>query len=127
MVPFKNKKTYQKFCKIKQFKGLMLGSFEFKRMLKLLKKIKYIVIHIMKLNEIKKLEQKTSRINDEINKRYNLIICKFHSNSPATHRLITGEYPNYTETMICNKCSDHMNNLTCYELDIRKIVDLFKL
>ena len=81
----------------------------------------------MKLNEIKKLEQKTSRINDEINKRYNLIICKFHSNSPATHLLITGEYPNYIETMICNKCSDHMNNLTCYELDIRKIVDIYKL
>ena len=85
----------------------------------------------MELNEtmlkINRLEQKISRISDEIDKRYNLIICKFHSHSPATHKLITGEYPNYVENMICNKCSDDIKNLNCYELDNMGIVDIYKL
>ena len=87
----------------------------------------------MELNEtmlkINRLEQKISRISDEIDKRYNLIICKFRRDchSPATHKLITGEYPNYIGTMICNKCSDDTKNLNCYELDMLEFVDLYKL
>ena len=87
----------------------------------------------MELNEtmlkINRLEQKISRISDEIDKRYNLIICKFrrYCYLPATHRLITGKFPNYAETMICDKCSDYIDNLNCYQLDIMGFVDLYKL
>ena len=87
----------------------------------------------MELNEtmlkINRLEQKIAPISDEIDKRYNLIICKFHRycHSPATHLLITGEFPNYVETMICYKCSDYIDNLNCYQLDIMGFVDLYKL
>ena len=96
----------------------------------------------MKLNEtmlkINRLEQKISRINDEIDKRYNLIICKFRRDLiickfrrdcylPATHQLITGKFPNYVKTMICDKCSDNIDNLNCYQLDIIGFVDLYKL
>ena len=54
----------------------------------------------MDLNEttltINRLEQKIAPISDEIDKRYNLIICKFYKycDLPATHLLITGEFPN---------------------------------
>ena len=87
----------------------------------------------MKLNKtmlkIKRLEQKISRISDEIDKRYNLIICKFrrYCYLPATHRLITGKFPNYVKTMICDKCSDNIDNFNWYELDILEFVDLYKL
>ena len=87
----------------------------------------------MKLNEtmlkINRLEQKISRISDEIDKRYNLIICKFRRDcySPTTHQLITGKFPNYVKTMICHKCSEYIGNFNCYELDILEFVDLYKL
>ena len=76
--------------------------------------------------KIIRLEQKTASRNYEIDNRYKSISCKY-CHSMATHILITGEYSNYEKSLICNKCSDHMNNLTCYELDIRKIVDIYKL
>ena len=87
----------------------------------------------MKLNEtmlkINRLEQKISRISDEIDKRYNLIICKFRRDcySPTTHQLITGKFPNYVKTMICHKCSEYIDNFNCYELDILEFVYLYKL
>ena len=87
----------------------------------------------MKLNEtmlkINRLEQKISRISDEIDKRYNLIICKFRRDcySPTTHQLITGKFPNYVKTMICHKCSEYIDNFNCYELDILEFFDLYKL
>ena len=87
----------------------------------------------MELNEtmlkINRLEQKISRISDEIDKRYNLIICKFrrYCYLPATHQLITGKFPNYVKTMICHKCSDYIDNFNCYELDILEFVNLYEL
>ena len=89
----------------------------------------------MKLNnemsKINRLERNLASANREINKKYNEIICNFDSYCyfPATYKLITGigKYPNYTETMICDKCSNHINKLNCYQLDIIDFVDLYKL
>ena len=101
-----------------------------KRGLKLFKKYYSILIYRMELNEtmlkINRLEQKIASISDEIDKRYKSIICKY-CDLPATHLLITGKFPNYVETMICYKCSDYIDNLNCYQLDIMGFVDLYKL
>ena len=79
--------------------------------------------------KINKLEQKIASINHKINKKHDLIICNFHKycDLPATYELITGKYPNYRETMICEKCSYYRDKLNCYQLDIIEFVDLYKL
>ena len=86
----------------------------------------------MELNKtmlkINRLEQKIASINDETDKRYNQIICKCCV-SPSTHLLFTGlgRFPNYVETMLCDKCADYIDNLNCNQLDIMGFVDLYKL
>ena len=84
-----------------------------------------------KMLKINRLERNFASINHKIDKKYNRIICNFDSHCyfPATYKLITGigKYPNYTETMICDKCSNHINKLNCYQLDIIDFVDLYKL
>ena len=84
-----------------------------------------------KMSKINKLEREISSINREMNKNYYRITCNFDSHCyfPVTYKLITGigKYPNYTETMICDECSNCINNLNCYQLDIIDFVDLYKL
>ena len=84
----------------------------------------------MKLNKtmlkIKRLEQKIASRNYEIDNRYKSISCKY-CHSMATHILITGKYSNYEKSLICHKCSDRIDNLNCYQLDIMGFVDSYKL
>ena len=84
-----------------------------------------------KMLKINRLERNLASINHKIDNKYNRIICNFDSLCyfPATYKLIIGigKYPNYTETMICDKCSNYINKLNCYQLDIIDFVDLYKL
>ena len=73
-----------------------------------------------------KLEQKIALINNEIDNRYKSISCKY-CHSMATHILITGEYSNYEKSLICHKCSDRIDKLKCYQLDMMGFVDSYKL
>ena len=84
-----------------------------------------------KMLRINRLERKLASINHKIDKKYDLIVCNFNKycDLPATYKLITGigKYPNYTETMICDRCSNYINKLNCYQLDIIEFVTLCKL
>jgi len=73
-----------------------------------------------------KLEQKIALINNEIDKKFRSITCKY-CHSMATHILITGEYYNYQKSMICHKCLDCINKFNCYQLDMIEFVDCYKL
>ena len=73
-----------------------------------------------------KLEQKIALINNEIDKKFRSITCKY-CHSMATHVLITGEYSNYEVSIICHKCSDRINKLKGYQLDLMGFVDSYKL
>ena len=76
--------------------------------------------------KIIRLEQKTASRNYEIDNRYKSISCKY-CHSMATHVLITGEYSNYEVSIICHKCSDRINKLKGYQLDLMGFVDSYKL
>ena len=73
-----------------------------------------------------KLEQKIALINNEIDKKFRSITCKY-CHSMATYALITGEYSNYEVSTICHKCSDRINKLKGYQLDHMGFVDSYKL
>ena len=65
-----------------------------------------------KMSKINKLEREISSINCEMNKKYYRITCNFDSHCyfPVTYLPIPviNLYPNYTETMICDECSNYI-------------------
>ena len=78
--------------------------------------------------KINRLEQKIAAISNDIDNRYKMLICK-DCDLPVTHLLVTGlgQFPNCSETLICNECVRYINSLNCYQLDIISFVGLYKL
>ena len=69
---------------------------------------------------------KAIKIADELEELHNLRKCKKH-NILATHVLITGMYPNYHESLVCDKEIEIIDKLNCYQLDNMMFVDYFPL
>ena len=82
----------------------------------------------MNMRKIRDTTKELKDKNDLIERRYRSIICCYCSN-PATHKLVPGLgcYPNYHESLLCNKCSDSIKKLNIYEWDIHRIIGVYKL
>ena len=55
--------------------------------------------------------------------------CAICSKNDITHLLGKGigQFPNYIEKLICNKCNEWIDSLSPYELDELDIVDTYEL
>ena len=84
------------------------------------------LIKIMK--KINRLERVIEVRSDNLDMRYKMLICK-KCILPATYMLVQGlgEFPNYLETFICDKCARYVNSFNSFQLDIIGFVDLYKL